>query len=353
MKSMKRHIEVHSLDPHKRYVRTTNYHDNLFNAWYHTHTSKSPGIPCKIELPKVHKISVSETYRCIGKLIPYTDEEGVTYPLVNDKEVIPAANRHLRKCEHGGGAFKTFYTDHTSTASQVPDGIHLFNAPEKITQCLAQGALRDAHNLFKNPLHIRNKRIHMLRPNPPPNNYIMFYNRNGISTQPKFLEVMKILYNATPQLAEYIMIYVSVIREILRSTKEEMELLQFTLVHYDKSAGLNPHIDSIHMFQNTIGPIFTVAMGETEKLLDMLPLLLPPTEESPVRLYSQPNDIIVMDGPARVLWAHSLPWQYPHEQFTLVFKFPELQNKVQTLNVNVGEANINIPYYIDSSKYIR
>ena len=132
-----------------------------------------------------------------------------------------------------------------------------------------------------------------------------------------------------------------------------MELLQFTLVHYDKSAGLNPCIDSIHMFQNTIGPIFTVAMGETEKLLDMLPLLLPPTEESPVRLYSQPNDIIVMDGPARVLWAHSLPWQYPHEQFTLVFKFPELQNKVQTLNVNVGEANINIPYYIDSSKYIR
>ena len=82
---------------------------------------------------------------------------------------------------------------------------------------------------------------------------------------------------------------------------KEMELLQFTLVHYDKSAGLNPCIDSIHMFQNTIGPIFTVAMGETEKLLDMLPLLLPPTEESPVRLYSQPNDIIVMDGPARVL----------------------------------------------------
>ena len=87
-------------------------------------------------------------------------------------------------------------------------------------------------------------------------------------------------------------------------------------------------------------------MGEAEKMLDMLPLLLSPSEGLPVRIYSQPNEIITMDGPARLLWAHSLPWRYPQEQFTLVFKFPELKNKVQTMHATVGEADINIPYYI-------
>lgn len=329
---------VKSIKPHKTELS--------FDAWYSKTKSKSVVIPHKIEHPKVHQISVSESYRTIGKLIPYKDIDGVTYPLINDKEVVPAVNRHLRKCEHNG-AFKTFYENRTNVPGQVPDGLHMFSMPGEITQHLEQRALHDIHNLFKHPAHTRDKRIHMLRPNPPPNNIIIFYNRDRDCHQPTFLEAMKIMYSATPALAEYIMIYFCTIREMLDSTNEEMEQLLLTLVHYDRSAGLNPHIDSIHMFSDTVGPIFTVAMGGAEKMIDMLPVLLPPSEGLPVRVYASPNEIMVMDGPARMLWAHSLPWRYPQEQFTVVFKFPELKNKANARQCVVDKAVINIPHYVN------
>ena len=48
----------------------------------------------------------------------------------------------------------------------------------------------------------------------------------------------------------------------------------------------------------------------------MVPVLLPDTYK-PIRIFSLPNEIIMMDGEASTLWAHVKPKEYPHEQFTL------------------------------------
>ena len=118
-----------------------------------------------------------------------------------------------------------------------------------------------------------------------------------------------------------------------------------SLVHYDEMAGLNPHVDTVHIFNATLGPIFTVAMGESEKMLDMLPVLLP-TDVLPFRIFTDPNEMMIMDGEYRILWAHAKPWKYDHEQFTLVFKLPELKKKLKTTSFAFEDVNIEIPSYI-------
>ena len=78
----------------------------------------------------------------------------------------------------------------------------------------------------------------------------------------------------------------------------------------------------------------TYAQGAAEPSLGAckrLPVLLPPEDEVPVKVYSNPNSLLVMDGSARVLWAHALPWRNPAEQFTVVFKFPGLSKRKRTV----------------------
>ena len=63
-----------------------------------------------------------------------------------------------------------------------------------------------------------------------------------------------------------------------------------SLLHDDKSAGINLHVDSIQMLENTIGPIFTITMGREdaeEKMLDKFPIMSAPDE--PVRIFTQPH----------------------------------------------------------------
>jgi hypothetical protein len=55
-------------------------------------------------------------------------------------------------------------------------------------------------------------------------------------------------------------------------------------------------------------------MGDSEKMLDMLRVLLQDVHQ-PVRLFSKPNEIMVIDGESRIQWAHAKPWGYIPEQF--------------------------------------
>jgi hypothetical protein len=123
--------------------------------------------------------------------------------------------------------------------------------------------------------------------------------------------------------------------------------VSMALNHYDPMAAINPHVDTVYMFNGTLGPIFTVAMGPSEKLLDLIPVLLPDTYK-PVRIFSKPNEIMLMDGEARTLWAHSKPLNYPHEQFTLVFKCPEYRTKTHTIPFQYEGTRLSIPYHYTS-----
>lgn len=313
-----------------------------FNTWYET--AKSPRIS-RIARPKAHPLVLSDSYKAHGRLIPYTDSDGVSYPLNCVQELIPAANRHLKKCD-AGRAYKTYFSELQAGGCDVPEGIFVYEVLVHLP--LAHQALQEIDTLFKHPMHTKDRRIHMLKANPPPTNIILFYTRDEEQSQPTFIEAMQRVYEAAPALATYIMVYFNLIREILRIDSDEMEKCLLSLIHYDKHAGLNPHIDSIHMLGDTIGPIFTVAMGNAEKMMDMLPIMMDP-HTTPVRIYSQPNQLMALDDPARIMWAHALPWRYPHEQYTVVFKFPALRTVIRKKTFTFEQTEIEIPYYIQSN----
>ena len=313
-------------------------------AWYDEKRSRSTAKPVKIRIPEAHVINTnSERYRAHGKLRPYKDAGGIIYPINHIRELVPAANRYLKKCERGR-AFKTYYENDTHKPAPLPAGMHIFAKPVDITQELTLDAIKDMNLLYKDQKYKQDPRIHMLKHNSSPTNSILFYTRD--KTPPSFMEVIQILQAETPRLAEYVMIYFNIVRGILGTNDEEMERVSLTLVHYDSEGGLNPHIDTVHIFGDTLGPIFSVAMGDSLKMLDMLPVLLPATH-APTRLFSKQNEIMVMDGESRILWAHAKPWLNINEQFTLVFKFPELKKKVRTDSFVFEDTPISIPYYVE------
>ncbi len=98
--------------------------------------------------------------------------------------------------------------------------------------------------------------------------------------------VFQVLSVESPALARYALLYLSIIRDILKLESQEMDSVSMTLVHYDPLGAINPHVDTVYMFDGKLGPIFTVATGASDKLLDLLPVLAP-VEQQPVRIFSK------------------------------------------------------------------
>ena len=336
----------------------TRYHETPRKAVMHTTTSLTetepiicfdsmklmkPAAPDEMKHPKTHVLTtVSEDYRLLGKLTAYTDpKSGTTFPLNTWMEVIPAINRCLKTCINGK-MIKTYHSDDTyQPAIPPPNGLHLFAIPREITEDLIWGALNDAKNIYWNPKHRANKLIHMIKPSPSPACNLLFYPGCG-GDNLRTKDVFKVLFEEAPILARYALIYLAAIRDILKLDDNEVEDVYMSLNHYDPNGAINPHVDTVFMFNGTLGPIFTVAMGPSEKLLDLLPVLLPDSHK-PMRLFSRPNEIMLMDGESRTLWAHSKPWNYPHEQFTLVFKCPEFPAKSHAIPFEYEGAHLGIP----------
>ena len=297
--------------------------------------------PTEIEQVITHHLAVmSEEYRLIGTLTAFTDSDGKTYPLDSWMEIVRRTNLSMKTCVKGK-MIKTFFSDDTHEPAPTPSGMHMFAVPREITECLIQDALKDAHDMYWNPEHRANKSIHMINPMPNPACNMLFYPGCG-QRNPSIKDVFQVLFAEAPALARYALIYLSVIRDILRLDNDEMQSVNLCLNHYDPNAAINPHVDTVFMFNGTLGPIFTVAMGPSEKMIDLLPVLLPESYK-PVRVFSKPNEIMLMDGEARTLWAHSKPWNYPQEQYTLVFKCPEFRTKTHEIPFQYEGNSLTIP----------
>ena len=303
--------------------------------------------PVEILHPQTHLLTLkSEGYRINKKLVGYTDSSGKTFPLNSWQEVVPAINRAMKTCIDGR-KIDTFYVDDSHQDGPVPSGMHLFEAPREIPETLIQDAFRDAQNIYWNPVHRANKKIHVNTPCKNAKNYILFY--PGLDNgKYKIKDALQILFTEAPSLAKYILFYVKAIQDILHLEEDELDSASINIVHYDPMGAISPHVDNVFIFDGTLGPIFTVAMGPSEKLLDLLPVLLPDTYK-PVRIFCKPNEITLMDGIARILWAHCKPLNYPHEQFSLVFKFPELRTKTQITNFDFNGTSLSIPHYYASA----
>lgn len=306
-----------------------------------------PAIPAEIRNPKTHLLVVkSEDYRVYGKLAPYTEKSGASFPLNSWMEIVPAINRYLKTCVKGR-MIETFYSDDTGQSVSPPSGMHIFGVPCEITEGLIYAALGEVRDLYRNPKYKANHTIHAMKQTPPPACNFLFYPGGGKGPI-HIREIFRVLFAEAPALARYVLIYLSVIRDMLRLDDADMDTVAMTINHYDPMGAINPHVDTVFIFNGTLGPIFTVAMGPSEKMLDLLPVLLPDTSR-PVRLFSKPNEIMLMDGEARTLWAHAKPWNYPHEQFSVVFKFPEFRTKTHATAFEYEGVPLSIPYHFVSS----
>ena len=307
-------------------------------------------IPTLLQRPKICQLNLmSENYRLHGqKLIPYTNAEGVTFPLDSWMEIVPAVNRFMKTCI-AGKMIKTYYSDDTGRPARSPSGLHVFAVPRDITQDLIMDAMKDLEKIYWTNRYRQDKRIHIQKHTASPACNLLFY--AGCSAdQPKISNIFQILFAEAPALARYALMYLSVIRDILKLDSDKMDLVNMTMVHYDPLAGINPHVDTVYLFNGTLGPIFTVAMGPNEKMLDLLPVLLPDSYK-PVRLFTKPNELMLVDGESRALYAHGKPLNYPYEQYTLVFKCPEFQTKTHSTLFELDGKILEVPsHYINSSE---
>ena len=295
----------------------------------------------EIEHVITHILNVSsEDYRLLGKLTVFTDSSGKAYPLDAWKEIIIRTNLAMKTCVNGK-MIKTYYVDDTLQSAQAPSGTHVFAVPREITENLIQDALRDANNVYWNPKHRANKTIHIIESSPSPACNMLFYPGCG-KQNPSIKDVFQVLFAEAPALARYSMIYLKLIKDILKLDDGEEELVNMCLNHYDPNAAINPHVDTVGTFNGTLGPIFTVAMGASDKMVDLLPVLRPDSFK-PMRIFTKPNELLLMDGEVRALWAHSKPLNYPYDQFTLVFKCPEFKNKTHEIPFEYEGNNLVIP----------
>ena len=290
-------------------------------------------VPEELIKINVRRLDVPNGYQT-KTLEPYRDKEGNLFPNDNIGQIITSANMFLKKIP-----FKTHHWTNTRSLSKVPQGLHLFQAPF-LPDGLKQHALREMQTLFWD--HAKTDDIPMTNRGRTKTNHILFYSLDKSVPQPTFSQAMQKLHDRTPNLAMYILHYCAIIMKLFQlSTLDSANL---TLIHYDRGAGLNAHIDSIFQFGNTIGPICTIAMGRSPKMFDMLPTLT--TDGSPIRIYSQPDQLTIMDGISRVAWSHALPWGYDCEQWTVAIKFPALDKTARIEPFEFDGVQVGIPYYL-------
>lgn len=320
-----------------------------FDAWYHWILSLHLAYPSEI-VPEIAQLCLpTENYKANELTFneyAYTDKSGTTFPIDNIREIIPAANRFLGKC-NDSRPFKTYITTRvmSSFGLSAPSGVHIFDPPRDLSASLCRDALDEIQSLFNQELTRRNPLFLMYDPPSKACNVLLFYNPKAIQHQPTFKEVIERLHSRAPRLTEYILLYCNVFVRLLCIDTDRLERAQLSLVYYPKNAGLNPHIDSIFQFNGTIGPIFTIAMGTGRKMFDMLPTL--EHIGTPTRIYSRPNQFTVMDGMSRVSWSHCLPWGNTMEQWTVALKFPGMTEARRVEQFVFNGVTTPVPSYLD------
>jgi len=125
-----------------------------------------------------------------------------------------------------------------------------------------------------------------------------------------------------------------------------LDHLQIIFLRYEKNSGIWLHIDNVARYDQ--GPIITMSVGPKKIYYDFTPTLAYNNPDfQPLRLEIPNGDIVVMDGSARIEWAHALPFNVPYDKikYSILFKCDKFGN------VKIGYNNI-LEMDVISSKII-
>jgi hypothetical protein len=228
---------------------------------------------------------------------------------------------------HGG--FKTFLHDQTMPCTTgLPRGfslLHKMDLPAELFSLATSELKRLFLDEDVTPSHLMNGKT---RNQEPEAGLTILY----ILKDPPvyFMDVLKILHENYRPLAEFVLLHALAFMNLLGGSMDDLRASSLTFVRYRFEQGIRPHIDGVKDFRKTFGPIFTIAMGEGEKFLDLFPTV-PSTSSSctdpkfPVRVKTAQYQTILLQGPSRAEYSHAVPFGNQNEHMTIAFKFPDIQ----------------------------
>lgn len=144
----------------------------------------------------------------------------------------------------------------------------------------------------------------------------------------KFMKTYNIkLYEMMYQIIKYLMkIYRVDDARILNN-------LQIIILKYEANDGIWLHIDNIARYSG--GPIITISVGPDKIYYDLTPSLLTDNKSlKPIRVEIDNGDIVIMDGSARMEWAHGLPYKVPFDEikYSILLKFDKFDEEKSGYN---------------------
>lgn len=172
--------------------------------------------------------------------------------------------------------------------------------------------------------------------------------KNETITSKETLEILKKesepVYNLVKKIIEKVCDYYKVEESLL------LKNAQIVLLKYEHNSGIWLHIDNITRYDQ--GPIITFSIGPKKIYYDMTPAIvseedIKKNDYKPFRIELTDDDILIMDGPSRMEWAHGLPYNmnYTGIKYTIMLKCDKfLEKKVKhndILDIDIIQSGLS------------
>lgn len=247
--------------------------------------------------------------------------------------------------------FKTRYHETTGRLAEVPQGVHVFEPldtsdVDKIYDSVQRLFRIIEHGPAEGEItHItkRDRRYQMKKQTSSDHNGL--FRPADECPAPPFSHCMEMLREYDVNLLDYVLKHIHFCLKAMNLDLSEMAVCQVQFVHYIKKRGMIAHIDNVTRFDSTLGPIFTVNLNKNPKYFDFLPLCV--ENKTPKRVVTSKGEITMMDGPARLVWAHAIPFDNDEECYTLSMKFPCMSKYIDDKSGGYSDLfKVHMPQHI-------
>jgi hypothetical protein len=139
--------------------------------------------------------------------------------------------------------------------------------------------------------------------------------------------------------------YAPLMASILCLSEEAILEAAFEIIHYHAvpAAGLEQHVDNVTRTKGVMGPVCSINFV-TDRCMDLLPL-----EKGggvPVRVFTMPGDLLILDSDARIRWSHAVPYGCSRDRYSVVIR-PMVQTT--RLGQRGVAASLGVPVYAPST----
>lgn len=235
-------------------------------------------------------------------------------------------SEQIRYVNHRTGVRTSSHNVVGEPVEAFPDGLGLYGyggSPALLAQANA-----DAIRLFVNDF--RN-----YEPHHRPGEFVaLFWNAPNNT-----LERMMTRLSAYVGLCELLRtVHVPLIARALGVSESTVMTAPSEVIYYPPEGGIEQHIDNVTRTEGRIGPVCSICFV-TGRAFDMLPSL---AAGEPFRLWTEPGDLLILSGAARLTWSHSVPYDAGQNRYSVVIR-PIVNGGVVNTNRAEMEWTMHLP----------